>query len=214
MTPTIIVTRHPDHDNDFAIFDGDVTIHDIDMGRSDLGSSDELMEWATSHLDDAEDHPSDARRAVYEIIAEQVAESGALEGIEDDETRADAEKLKERIARELSPEKTREINAEKLWEEANPDTDGGGAGSFEELAKHRFAVLVRNDSHRWLEGADDDAGIARIELGTQTTDGLEVEWIDYVVDLDTGEHYPTSTTLEITVTVNGATVRHPEAPAS
>lgn len=50
LTPVVVVVRDPDYENTYAIFDGDVEIHDIDLGNSDLTERDEWLGWAASHL--------------------------------------------------------------------------------------------------------------------------------------------------------------------
>lgn len=45
--PTVVCIRHPDHGNEFVTF-GQVKVHDVDYGRSNLADPDEYAEWSRS----------------------------------------------------------------------------------------------------------------------------------------------------------------------
>lgn len=48
--PLVIAVRDPDYSNEFHVYGGDVEIHDVDLGRFDLGDLDEYLPWAAGHL--------------------------------------------------------------------------------------------------------------------------------------------------------------------
>lgn len=53
--PIVVVVRDPDYSNEFTMFGGEVTIHDMDLGRSNLNDIDEYLEWAEGHLHAADE---------------------------------------------------------------------------------------------------------------------------------------------------------------
>lgn len=48
--PIVVVIRDPDASNDIHTFNGDVLVHDMDLGYADLHDVGEYLEWAASHL--------------------------------------------------------------------------------------------------------------------------------------------------------------------
>lgn len=48
----VICVRDPDASNDYAVFGGDVTIIDVDLGYADLSDPEEWAEWKQSQLAD------------------------------------------------------------------------------------------------------------------------------------------------------------------
>ena len=87
MTTTIIVTRHPDHENIYTYFvDGamthspgdDIQIVDFDLGASDLNNRDEFNSWAkatTLAALDLED-PAAAAHVLARVHAELTTRFG------------------------------------------------------------------------------------------------------------------------------------------
>ena len=71
---TIVCTRHPDYDNEYATFGGSVEIIDIDMGRMDMNDASECLMWAESHLENVADASDEVRAFVTEIVLDTVNE--------------------------------------------------------------------------------------------------------------------------------------------
>lgn len=69
--PVVVVTRHPDYDNEHAVF-GDAEVHDIDMGRSDLRDPDTLALWQDSHRTEAQRYRAQGRHDVADHIEQVV----------------------------------------------------------------------------------------------------------------------------------------------
>lgn len=73
----VVCVRHPDHSNDFAIFDGDVDIYNIDLGASiDVSSSslskndDEWIEFKKEWLG----HAAELRDSEQDEVADYIEE--------------------------------------------------------------------------------------------------------------------------------------------
>jgi len=77
--PVVVVTRHPDYDNEYAEFGGGVETYDIDMGRSDLSDHEECAEWVESHRQSARDFRHRGYPDVADYIEEIIAEYDAEE---------------------------------------------------------------------------------------------------------------------------------------
>lgn len=59
----------------------------------------------------------------------------------------------------------------------------------EELAEYKYAVTINRDDDSWVLGANNDLDIARIHLACAfDTEGYD-EWVEEIVDLDTGKTY-------------------------
>jgi hypothetical protein len=73
--PVVIVTRHPDFENEFEVVGGEVDVFDIDLGSSFNGSPDdrdEAEDWALSKLAQASIHSDEVYEKVFEIVAQVV----------------------------------------------------------------------------------------------------------------------------------------------
>lgn len=46
QNPVIIITRHPDYENDIRVFGGEATIIDVDLGSSFDSHADSVEEWS------------------------------------------------------------------------------------------------------------------------------------------------------------------------
>lgn len=52
--PLVLIVRDPDASNQITVYDGDVIVHDVDLGHYDLRDVDEYRAWALYHLGAAE----------------------------------------------------------------------------------------------------------------------------------------------------------------
>lgn len=73
----VVVVRHPDFANDIDVFGvagEDLTVVNLDLGRSDLSKPDEYAEWRESHMLDArlarEKGRDDAADLIEQVIAD------------------------------------------------------------------------------------------------------------------------------------------------
>lgn len=104
-----------------------------------------------------------------------------------------------------TPAARRRRHLDELLEEDHFELEAGR--DVDEVAKAKYAIVVQNSGSRWLDCADDDHGIAQTHIGTYMHDGDDVEWIDRVVDLDTGEPYTYDSNVVVIATVNGTEAR-------
>ena len=86
--PIVIVTRPSDSSNEYAVFGGEVEVHDIDLGYLDLRDTEEFLDWAEGQLGAAqayvdqhdEGHYREAasyiRRTVEEMVPREILEAG------------------------------------------------------------------------------------------------------------------------------------------
>lgn len=89
--PIILCVRDPDYDNEFHVFGGPIDIIDIDLGRSDLREDGDLLEWAISHLEIADEvrkTNATAADAYIEIIANKVDHETDRTGMDEAALRA------------------------------------------------------------------------------------------------------------------------------
>jgi hypothetical protein len=73
----IIVTRHPDYENDIRVFGGDATVVDIDLGGMDLSDPEEFTDWSDSQLLSYTNVSSpEAREFIIEAVVNAASEHG------------------------------------------------------------------------------------------------------------------------------------------
>jgi hypothetical protein len=70
--PIVVVVRDPDSSNDFTVFNGDVEIHDLDLGYMNLDDPEEWAEWADGHLEAAQQFEDNGHPAVAALIRDVV----------------------------------------------------------------------------------------------------------------------------------------------
>lgn len=84
-TPVVVTVRDPDFSNEHTVFDGAVEVHDIDLGRSDLGDVDEYLEWAAGHLADAQRYAVRGHPDAADLIREVVQRNAPSEITDEDD---------------------------------------------------------------------------------------------------------------------------------
>lgn len=99
----------------------------------------------------------------------------------------------------------RRKHARELLAEHENDWDGNS--DLNELAGSKYAVVWKSDSTSWVLRAADAADIAAHYLdAAHGPDGPDYEWIEGVIDLDTGEDVLVNRTLTVRVSLpNGVT---------
>jgi hypothetical protein len=92
-----------------------------------------------------------------------------------------------------------------------------GSSDLDELAGSKYAVVWTRESDSWVLRAADAHDLAAHYLDAASgSDGPEHEWIEAVIDLDTGEDVPLTHRLTVTLTMpDGVQVTRsePELPA-
>lgn len=86
---------------------------------------------------------------------------------------------------------------EALAEDAPDWAEQMGA---EELTAFKYAVTCARDGEQWTNGANTVTEIAQFYLGCFGAE-YDVEWVESVVDLDTGEAVHPVSVVAVTVTV-------------
>jgi hypothetical protein len=82
------------------------------------------------------------------------------------------------------------------WEDLTP----------QDLAKNKYAVTIRRDDEEWVDGAADLNELAALILGAAIGPEYDVEYVDSIMDLDTGEYVHERSTLHIVhVTIGNET---------
>lgn len=78
----------------------------------------------------------------------------------------------------------------------------GGSSDLDELAGSKYAVVWKTEGAAWVLRAADAHDLAAHYLDAAAgSDGPDQEWIETVIDLDTGEHVPVKHVLTVTVTM-------------
>lgn len=94
----------------------------------------------------------------------------------------------------------RRKHARELLAEHTNDWDG--SSDLDELAGSKYAVVWSGGKHEWVMRAADAHDLAAHYLDAASgSDGPEAEWIECVVDLDTGEAVPLTHRLTVTLTM-------------
>lgn len=83
--------------------------------------------------------------------------------------------------------------------------DWDGSTELDELVEHRWAVVTQRNMDAWVNGADTPKDIAEYEQAALLTDGDDVEWIEGVYDLETGEpvYYQRTVTIQVAMSATG-----------
>lgn len=102
----------------------------------------------------------------------------------------------DRIEELLKEDERREL-IEHLLEEHQNDFDG--SEDLAVLMHSRYAVIFSRSSDAWVLGANDLDDIAGYELGVLSAE-YDVEWVDSVIDLTTGEPLYYQARIAVTVT--------------
>jgi hypothetical protein len=95
---------------------------------------------------------------------------------------------------------TRRKHARELL--AEHTNEWGGSSDLDELAGSKYAVVWKNDDCAWVLRAADAQDLAAHYLdAAYGPDSRDYEWIEAVIDLDTGEDVPLTRTLTVTLTM-------------
>ena len=110
----------------------------------------------------------------------------------------------------------RRKHARALLDEHENDWDG--SSTLDELAGSKYAVVWQRDSDAWVLRAATAQDLAAHYLDAANgTDGIEAEWIESVVDLDTGEDVGLRHRVTVEITLpdgEQATASYPDGDAS
>lgn len=94
----------------------------------------------------------------------------------------------------------RRRHAAALLDEYTNNWDG--SSDLDELAGSRYAVVWKRESDSWVLRAGNARDIAAHYLdAAHGSDGPEAEWIESVIDLDTGEAVSITHTVYVSVTM-------------
>ena len=98
----------------------------------------------------------------------------------------------------------RRKHARELLDEHNNTWDG--SSSLDELAGSKYAVVWQRESDSWVLRAADAYDIAAHYLdAAHGPDTADAEWIEKVIDLDTGKDVPIARTITVAVTLPDGT---------
>lgn len=99
---------------------------------------------------------------------------------------------------------TRLRHARDLIEEVSPyDHIGDDA---ETLVHSKYACVIRSEGQAWCFGADNYEDIGNLIISTYTTDGIESEYLDCIINLDTGSEIQIPYKITMTVVVGDETI--------
>ena len=93
--------------------------------------------------------------------------------------------------------------AELLADRDCNDNSWDGSATLDELAAGRYAVVFGSHDANWVLGAADAQGIAGCYYEARFGGGDDAEWVDHVVDLDSGNLVLVDERWTLTVTVDG-----------
>jgi hypothetical protein len=138
-------------------------------------------------LDENLDSPVDAD-AVGQLrhdTAEVMADLTTVMGPDLDELQLESrEQRRRRIAGDLLEQHTNSFD---------------GSDELDDLITHRWALVMKRDTDAWVVGIDTPREIANHEISE--SDSLDVEWVEGVYDLESGEpvYYSAHTTVTVTM---------------
>lgn len=115
-----------------------------------------------------------------------------------DGTLTKVERLK--LAKELI-----DATSQPDWYETDPP---------EVIAAKRYAVTIERDQESWIDGVDSLQDVADIAHGCLTGPEYDVEWIDSVFDLETGERVQYEQTVVVVLKVGEGAHRQTIASAA
>jgi hypothetical protein len=88
--------------------------------------------------------------------------------------------------------------AQALLDEHKNDWDG--SSSVDDIAAAKYAVVVSRDNDSWVVACSDADEVAQVYVGALHADG-DVEWVDEVYEVETGEpvQYRARTNVSVTI---------------